>query len=224
LGIAEHGLDGGDERDRVIENRRRAFSAVGLEPESMFDAWLVHGAEVLFAESPRPLDRVPSKADAVLTNRQGVTLFLRFADCVPILLFDPKRQVVGLVHAGWLGTVRGAALAAIAAMQSRYQCSPADILAGIGPSIGPDHYEIGVDVAAQIRVGFGGAAESLISAREGRTYLDLWAANRLQLESAGVREIEVSGLCTACSLDDWFSHRAERGRTGRFGALIALAA
>ena len=95
-------------------------------------------------------------------------------------------------------------------------------MAAIGPSIGVDHYEVGGDVRERVRQTYGTQAETLIQTRDGRSYLDLWEANRLQLLQMGVRQIEVAGLCTACHTDDWFSHRAEKGRTGRFGALIAL--
>ncbi len=95
-------------------------------------------------------------------------------------------------------------------------------MAAIGPSIGVDHYEVGPDVISQVEQSFGPDANRLIELRDGRTHLDLWAANRIQLEKSGVEKIEVAGLCTACHLDDWFSHRGEKGKTGRFGALIAL--
>jgi len=109
-------------------------------------------------------------------------------------------------------------------MQERYGCKPADILAGIGPSIGVDHYEVGAEVVAQFAVKFGRDAERMIENRNGKTYLDLWTSNIIDLKSTGVEQIEVSGICTACHLEDWFSHRAEKGKTGRFGALIALQA
>jgi hypothetical protein len=147
---------------------------------------------------------------------------MRFADCVPVLLHDPVRGVVGLAHAGWMGTVRGTITAAVSAMQSGFGSAPEDIRAGIGPSIGPDHYQVGEDVAAQVRQAFGPDSDRLLAVRDGSIFFDLWAANRLHLQRAGVRQIELAGLCTACHLDDWYSHRAEHGRTGRFGALIAL--
>jgi YfiH family protein len=149
---------------------------------------------------------------------------MRFADCVPILFHDPKKGVVGIAHAGWLGTVRGAAKTAVETMVSRYGSQPGDILAAIGPSIGPDHYEIGRDVIVQIQDCFGAQADGLLKTKKRRTYLDLWAANALQLRHAGVEKIELAEICTACHLDDWFSHRAEKGKTGRFGALIGLQA
>jgi YfiH family protein len=149
---------------------------------------------------------------------------MRFADCVPILLHDPRRKVVGIAHAGWLGTVRLTAAAAVRAMAEHYGSRPEDIQAGIGPSIGPDHYEVGADVIAKVQESFGSDAAQLVQQRGRKQHFDLWQANRLQLEQAGVRQIEVAGLCTACHLEDWFSHRAEKGKTGRFGALIALGA
>ncbi|HPO58821.1 MAG TPA: laccase domain-containing protein, partial [Anaerolineaceae bacterium] len=103
-----------------------------------------------------------------------------------------------------------------------YGSRPGDLLAGIGPSIGPDHYEVGPDVVARVRSSFNGDANQLLCSREGRVYFDLWAANRLTLEKAGVKNIETAGLCTACDTTHWFSHRAEKGKTGRFGAAIAL--
>ncbi len=214
----------GDDANRVRENRARSFEAVGRSLSSLFDVWQVHSADAVFAEAPRPPDVDHYKADIIFTDKPEVTLYMRFADCVPILLHDPKRNVVGLAHAGWLGTVRGATAAAVKAMTGHYGSKPGDILAGIGPSIGPDHYEVGGDVIGQVQQGFGVDARTLIEERDGKTYLDLWAANRLQLEKAGVKQVQCAGLCTACDLEDWYSHRAEKGKTGRFGALIALSA
>jgi YfiH family protein len=212
----------GDEATRVLENRRRSFAAAGRSLGSLFDVWQVHSAEAVFADAPRLPAEDHRKADIIFTDRPEVTLYMRFADCVPIFLYDPVKDVIGLAHAGWLGTVRGAATSAVRAMRERYGSKPADILAGIGPSIGPDHYEVGSDVIAQVEQAFGADSRPLIDVRQNKTYLDLWGANRLQLEKAGVVEIETASLCTACHLEDWYSHRAEKGKTGRFAALIAL--
>ncbi|HEY5983167.1 MAG TPA: peptidoglycan editing factor PgeF [Anaerolineales bacterium] len=214
----------GDEAARVRENRVRSFQAVDRTLDSMFDVWQVHSADFVLARSPRSPDENYQRADIILTDRPEVSLYMRFADCVPIMLYDPTRAVVGIAHAGWLGTVRAAARSAVDAMVASYGTRPGDILAAIGPSIGPDHYEVGVDVIQQVTMAFGASSAGLIEQRGDKTYLDLWAANRTQLEQAGVEHIEIAGLCTACHTDDWFSHRAEKGRTGRFGALIALPA
>jgi hypothetical protein len=213
----------GDDPERVRTNRLRALSAVGRDPASVYDVWQVHGTEVAIAEAPRPPEAPHRQADIILTDRPGITLMMRFGDCVPILLHDPVRKVVGIAHAGWLGTVKGTVRVAVEAMQKKYGSNPADLMAAIGPSIGPDHYEVGPDVLIQVRQAFGQDSSELLISRDGHMFFDLWSANRRHLELAGVRRIEVAGQCTACHTRDWFSHRAEKGRTGRFGAVIALA-
>lgn len=215
----------GDDPARVRENRHLSFRAVGRDPESMYDVWQVHSADVVIANDAHPrLNNPPElKADTILTDNPKITLFMRFADCTPILLHDPQKGVVGVVHAGWMGTVKQAAGEAVRAMQRAYGSRPADILAVIGPSIGPDHYQIGPEVAAQVQYAFGKQAAGLLHPRNtGRPHLDLWAANRLSLQLAGVEQIHVAEICTACHANDWYSHRAHKGKTGRFGALIAL--
>lgn len=211
----------GDEPARVAENRAQAFTALGRNPASFRDVWLVHGTDVVFADSPLPPDESP-KADILFTDRPEVTLLMRFADCVPLLFHDPRKNVIGMAHAGWMGTVKGVAEVSIHAMRERYGSNPQDVIVGIGPSIGADHYEIGEEVAAQFHAQYGAGAEKILRERDGGTYLDLWTANALQLQKAGVEQIQISGLCTACHLDDWYSHRAEHGKTGRFGALMAM--
>ena len=214
----------GDDKANVVENRIRSFNVVGRKPASIFDVWLVHSTEVICADAPRLLDTLPIRADSILTDKPNVTLYMRYADCVPLLFHDPKKGVVGIAHAGWMGTVHGIAKATIEKMRSRYGCKPENILAAIGPSIGPDHYEIGSDVVVKVQESFGMDADRLLEPRNGRMYLDLWMANYIQMRNIGLERIEVSGVCTACHLDDWFSYRAEKGKTGRFGALIGLQA
>lgn len=222
----------GDDPAAVVENRRRSFAALGRRFESLYDVYQVHGSEVVCTAAPRPPEQPHLQADAILTDRPGVTLFMRFADCVPVFLYDPVRSVAGIVHAGWQGTVLKTAARTVETMQARYGSQPADLLAGIGPSIGPHHYEVGPDVAARVRQAFGADASGLLApvdlrgsnghAAENKVQFDLWNANRLALEQAGVRRVEIAGLCTVCELQDWYSHRGEQGRTGRFGALIGL--
>jgi YfiH family protein len=212
----------GDDPQHVAENRQRTFAAVGRDLTSLYDVWQVHSAEVICTAKPRPPERAHLKADAILTDKKGISLFMRFADCVPIFLLDPQRRVVGLVHAGWQGTVKKVAGAAIAAMQTAYGCAPGDILAGIGPSICVEHYPVGEEVAAKVRQAFGEDAGAVLRYRDNGPFLDLWQANQIILQQAGVKRIEAAGLCTCCHLADWYSHRGENGRTGRFGAMIAL--
>jgi len=212
----------GDDLSRVKENRLRCFHALGRAPESIFDVWQVHSADVVCARAPRPDGESLRQADIILTDTYEVTLYMRFADCVPILLHDRRNGIIGIAHAGWMGTLRDVATAAIDAMRRQYGSNPADIIAGIGPSIGPDHYEIGADVILQVMQKFADESESVLKSHNGKIHFDLWKTNQLLLERAGVGQIEVAGICTACHTDDWFSHRAEKGRTGRFGALLSL--
>jgi YfiH family protein len=212
----------GDERERVRENRLRCFSAAGRDPQSLYDVWQAHSADVVVADSPHHSSPPEHKADGIITDNPAVTLFMRFADCVPVLLYDPAKRAVGIVHAGWQGTVKQVAAEAVNAMRAAFGSRPEDLLAGIGPSIGPDHYEVGPDVIAQVYQGFGDEADRLLPRHGEQRHFDLWAANRLALKKAGVTKTEVAGLCTACHTRDWYSHRAEKGQTGRFGALIAL--
>ncbi len=210
----------GDLAENARANRVRAFEALELPADSMADVWQIHGTETIRADAPRG-GGPPIKADGLITDRPGVTLFQRFADCVPILLYDPNRHALGMVHAGWRGTVERAAASPVQAMAEAYGSRPADLIAGIGPSIGPDHYEVGPEVVEAARRAFDHTDELLITNNH-KTHFDLWAANARALREAGVEQIEVAGLCTACHTQHFFSHRAEAGKTGRFGAVIAL--
>ena len=212
----------GDDPDNVKENKRRALETLGVGTTSIFDVWQVHGTKIVKATRPRDLQKPHAHADAIITNTIGITLMMRFADCVPIFFVDPIRKAIGLAHAGWQGTVNGIIRTTVAAMRAAFGSKPEDIIAGIGPSIGPDHYQIGEELAGKVRLVFGENENSVLSTLNGNTYFNLWAANQLQLISCGIREIEVCRICTACHLDDWYSHRAEKGKTGRFGAILSL--
>lgn len=213
----------GDSRENVVENRRRIYQVMGRQVESIYDVWQVHSADIICTDEPRPLSAPHIKADAILTNNPGITLFMRFADCVPILLYDPRKKVVGIVHSGWMGTVNKIAARAVQTMHEHYGSEPADILAGIGPSIGPDHYQVGKDVVDAVNHTFGSQSDEVVTHLNGHPTFDLWRANEILLQSAGVESIEIAGVCTACDTDRWYSHRAENGKTGRFGAFISLA-
>ena len=212
----------GDDPEAVDANHRLICEALGFCTEDIVSPHQVHGATVARVDAG-DRGRVVYDTDALITDAPGVVLMLRFADCTPIWLYDPIRRVVGLAHAGWRGTVAGTVRAAVEAMQSAFGSDPSDVLAGLGPSIGPCCYEVGADVAQGVREAFPRVAAQLLAPRaNGKWHLDLWASNRHHLERAGVGHVEVAGMCTACHTDEWFSHRAEQGRTGRIGALIGL--
>lgn len=211
----------GDQPERVRANLSQAVAAVDLSTASLAQVWQVHSAEIVRADTPNQAGS-PVKADGMVTASPGVGLLMRFADCVPILVFDPIRIAIGLGHAGWLGTVRGVSIQLVSSMVLEFGSRPEDLIAGLGPSIGPDHYPVGPEVVAQVEAAFGARSSELLLPQDGQVSFDLWAANRIQLESTGIRSVEIAGICTACNLDDWYSHRGERGQTGRFGAVLAL--
>jgi len=209
----------GDTHENVDENIRRLSTAVGSRVEDLFSAYQVHGREVTLVEpatQPRP------RCDVLATSSAARTLMLRYADCTPVLLADPHRRVVAAVHAGWRGSALRAAGAAVEALRETYGSRPEDIVAGIGPAIGPCCYVIGQDVVDA----FGDRPELLSRDQDGMK-LDLWQANHVALVEAGVRaeQIELAGVCTQCEAERFFSHRANKGQpAGRFAALIRLEA
>jgi hypothetical protein len=211
----------GDEPTAVTENHRRICRALGTDPAAIAGGYQVHGVRVaVLGRDDR--GRVRPRTDALLTSEPGVSLMQRYADCTPLVLYDPARRALGLAHAGWRGTVEGMALEAVKAMTEAFGTRPADLIAGVGPSIGPCCYEVGPEVARLVRQRFETRDDWLLPRNDGAVHLDLWAANRRQLTSAGVGRVEVAGICTACRTDEFFSHRAEEGRTGRFGVLAML--
>lgn len=218
----------GDELAAVRRNQALIYAALGVDESRACTVWQVHSADVVLATARTPGRHWLARADGMVTDRPGVALTMRFADCVPILFYDPVRVAVGIAHAGWRGTVSQVAVNTLRLMQDAFGSNPADVQAVIGPSIGPEKYQVGPEVVEAVREAFGQTDDRAVSlirrAEDGSTYLDLWAANRLALERAGVPggQIEVMGLCTATRPDEFFSHRAERGKTGRFCAVIAL--
>jgi polyphenol oxidase len=210
----------GDDRGNVIENRSRAFISMGRQVDSLYDVWQVHSADIVVTEKPRPLDADHIKADAIITTNPNVTLFMRFADCVPILMYEPKKKIIATVHAGWQGTVKNIVEKTVQYLAEKFDVDPSLIVAGIGPSIGPCHYQVGEEVISAVKREFSEDYQDLIHQDEEGCFLNLWKANELQLRRNGVKSVEVAGLCTACDTDTWFSHRAEHGRTGRFAAAL----
>lgn len=210
-----------DEKENVYANRRRAYGLYGRDTDTVVHAHLVHGAEV--ARVTRSDDGTwLSRVDGLVTDEPGCALTMNYADCTPIFVYDPARGAIGLGHAGWQGAIKDLPGALVRAMQREFGSDPAGLLAAVGPCIGPCCYEVAEPVVGQVHAHFADPA-SLLHANEGqRLHFDLPAANYRRLQAVGVSSIEVSGLCTACRTDLFFSHRAEKGRTGRFGVIFML--
>lgn len=212
----------GDDLDRVRENRLKAFRSLNFSIDKSFDVWQVHSTRVICVEQPRDQSHPYLQADGIVTNQRGIVLFMRFADCVPILLVDPIQKAIGIVHAGWKGTLLKIAEVAILTMTRQFGSKPEEIIAGIGPSIAAHHYPVGEEVLVEAQKSIPQFVSDVCYRDDQQIYFDLWYANQLILQQNGVKSIELANQCTACHIDDWFSHRAEHGKTGRFGVMISL--
>jgi YfiH family protein len=216
------GASVGDDKKRVQQNREHALDSLEISADSVYDVYQVHSSYIIYTERPLSENEPHIKADAMITNTPGITLMMRFADCVPILLFDPVNRAIGMAHAGWIGTINKIVGKTVLKMRETFGTVPSDLQAAIGPSIGPDHYSVGADVVEKVIYNFGEAADRLIIHDQGKTYFDLWKSNQFILNEAGVSRVETAEICTQCRLDDWYSHRGEHGNTGRFGVVFGL--
>ncbi len=214
----------GDDLMAVQENHRRVFALFGVDRRQVVSPYQVHSAHIRLVGREHA-GTVQNGTDGLLTTTPGLMLLFRFADCVPLLLWDPVHRAVGLVHVGWRGAANGVIQAAVDAFARHAGSRPEDLWAGIGPAIGPCCYRVGPEVIAAVLESVApdvGLRRDLVHRRDDGLYLDLPGTVQAELEARGVRQIESSGICTACHTDEWFSHRAEGGRTGRFGALVML--
>jgi polyphenol oxidase len=231
-----------DARENVQENRRRFQTAAGAKNLPLIALKQIH-SDVIQVFDTAPGE--PCKGDASITNHPGLLLAMQTADCVPILLVDPKKRAIAAIHAGWRGTLARIVTKTIGLMQMHYATRPSDLLAAIGPSIGPCCYEVGTEVATQFLSQFHDAPDYFDEFRTGDepnpiqwlnmmppghqpppkgVLLDLRKANRSQLLAAGLRpqNIHTSDLCTACRPDLLFSYRKEGPHAGRLMSVIAL--
>ena len=199
------GLHTGDERDSVLANRCLFAQAVGIRPESVVTAQQVHEDTVAVVQSQdsgtglKEYPRVFSATDALATAETGIPLMLYYADCVPVLFFDPVRRVTAISHAGWKGTVARIAAKTLLKLQTEFQVNPKDCLIGIGPSIGQCCYEVDETVICRLREEFSETWERFVIPKGNRWMLDLWEVNRRQLLDVGAKadNIAVSGVCTS---------------------------
>lgn len=218
----------GDDPAAVCSNRQRLADTLGVPIQATVTAHQVHGTTVRLVTTAEagagaldPATSLPA-TDALITSTPGLYLTQRYADCLPLLFYDPRHHAVGLAHAGWRGTLAGIAGQTVAAMVAAFRTDPADLWVGLGPAIGPCCYEVGAEVIAAAAAA--GQSAALKPQGNGRVHFDLWTANRRQLQAAGIPVAQIldSHLCTACHTNEFYSHRAEGGRTGRFGAVLGI--
>ncbi|HLK05156.1 MAG TPA: peptidoglycan editing factor PgeF [Candidatus Acidoferrum sp.] len=231
-----------DTRENVLENRKKFQTALGAEKFPLINLKQIHSAVVWpFASAPKEA----CKGDASITKTPGLLLGVQTADCVPILLVDPKKHAVAAIHAGWRGTLARIAEKTVGELVAKFKSNPSDLLAAIGPSIGPCCYEVGAELVIQFTSQFADAADYFDEPRSGEepnplqwlnmmppghqpppknVHLDLGKANRSQLLAAGLRENNIfsSGLCTACHPSLFFSYRKQGARSGRLLSAVAI--
>jgi polyphenol oxidase len=252
----------------AVRNRYLALQSLDIAQYPCATMWMIHSAQVVTLDGSDwsdwsvdwphrsyaldelgfPQDttlqwtfKPRHQADAIITRQRGVALTMSTADCAPLLFYDPVQEVIGATHAGWRGTARGIAAATVAEMSAQFGSRPADIHAGVGPSIGPCCYEVSEELR-QIFLGQAEFAELPTEVRfrelvatsavfetvelptKASLRLNLWETNRQQLLLAGLspEHIELPEVCTSCACENFYSHRAEQGMAGRFPAIIAL--
>ncbi len=216
------GLTAEDDGGLVRENRARLLDGLRMPSAGLLTLRQTHSS-TLYREDEVTGAPALREGDGLLSDRAGVLLGILTADCVPVLVVDPVRRAVGAFHAGWRGTVQGIAEKGVARMVQEFGSRPGELLAAIGPSIGPCCYGVGDELRDQFAGRFPYAGD-LFSPRAGGWQLDLWEANRRQLLHAGLAEAGVWSMrtCTACHVDRFFSHRKEQGNTGRMLAIAGI--
>ena len=226
----------GDESKDVLFNRKNFLLSLGYSLKDLVTPNQVHGEKIFRVEevnrgagSENYSDAI-AETDALITNIPDLPLMLCFADCVPILFVDTENFAVGIAHGGWKGTMKKIAAKTFQSMSREFGTREKNCLVGIAPSIGPCCYEVGEEVRQAAEENFPSQSEKILSERDGKIFLDLWEANKIQLLEAGLPEenIDVAKECTCCKSGWYFSYRHARQHgqkeTGRIAALIALRA
>lgn len=209
------------DRALVSDNRQRLATALGVFENRLYFPSQIHKTKVVNVTSSTSVDDLIG-VDALITAESGICIAVMSADCVPILLYDRKNRAVAAVHSGWRGTVAKILTTTLQAMKVHFGTDGKDLIAGIGPSVSQEVYEVGEEVVREVNQAFGASAGLMIPVAGNKAKLDLWNANKIQLLEFGVGEsqIELADLCTVKNNNSFFS--ARRGDTGRFAAGVML--
>ena len=209
------------DKQKIHSNREMLASAFSIPPSQLYFPSQVHETRIVNITG-KPSREELANTDALVTADKEVCIAVMSADCVPILLYDKTNHAVAAIHSGWRGTVARILEKTLHQMNTLFGTKGEDLIAGIGPSIGREAYEVGEEVIGKIHQAFGDDKELMVHHRAGKAKLDLWKANKIQLMEFGVSEsqIEISSLCTVTNNEHFFS--ARKGDTGRFAAGIML--
>jgi len=212
----------GDSKDIFENDRILLADKLMIKPEQLIFPRQTH-TNCVAEISDIPENEI-KETDALVTSQTGICLCVQTADCVPILLFDPVNNVIAAVHAGWRGTVKKIAEVAIQKMVLKYNSSPENIVAAIGPSISPDIYEVGNEVVEEVKKSIPNAEMLLHKNSSGNFHVNLWEANRQVLLENGLKEknIEILGECSFSESNKYFSARKEGIATGRMVSGIMI--
>ncbi len=221
------GFNTGEDPEIIRANHQRIAQALEVDSRRMVRGEQVHGLEIQVVTEQNQggvwePDKVLPHTDGLITNQPGIMLASYYADCVPILLLDPRQKAIALLHAGWKGTVGKIAALGVQALQKNFGTRPDDCRAVIAPSVGLCCYQVGEDVASQFRANYADWPEFMQADGLEKFRLDLKKANRQALEEAGVRQIALIDLCTCCRADWFFSYRRQKGKCGRMASLLML--
>ena len=217
------------EPELIIENRNTLATELGIKPLNFVFQQQEHTNNVKVVKSRHGGNGFYQHSggfannDAMITKEKNLCLMIMGADCVPVIFFDPVKNVIGAAHAGWRGTVKGVASTTIKAMQNEFGCNPENILAGIGPSISSENYEVDKVVNDAFLKAFNYSNELFTEGKQpGKYQLDLWKANKIQLLKSGLKEvnIELARICTFNNNEAFFS--ARKGDSGRFASGLRL--
>ena len=213
-----------DDKNDILQNYALFTAAAGIDSDTLVFTKQVHGDTVNAAKPEHRGNGFlhPSvwECDALITNHEGLALTVFWADCIPILLYDPTAKAVGAVHAGWRGTAKANVIKAAAKMVELYGCR--DIRAAIGPGIGACCFETRYDVVKAMRSLFGELPEYIVHSGGGRYNIDLQGINAWLLRRAGITDIDIAPLCTCCLEEEFFSHRRMGPMRGIQAAVITL--
>lgn len=218
-----------DNKENVYKNLDIVCTEIGIDYKRLVSTYQIHSDEICVVEENdigRGIIRQGEAilADALITNIRRVPIITYYADCVPIYLVDTVNKAIGLIHSGWKGTVQKIVEKTLAKMKETYSTDPASCLAAIGPSLEKDCFEVDYDVAEQFISIFGKDNDSITYKENGKYHIDLWKINADMLMNIGVKEenITVSGLCTKCNEELFFSYRRDKGKTGSLSAILEL--
>lgn len=230
LGTMNLSFTRGDREENVRENFRRIADAIGFREEQLVFSAQVHETKIRKVTAANRGEGITKETapgiDGLATDEADVPLYTSYADCVPLLFYDPQKKVVAMAHSGWRGTAAriGAKMAHF--MEKEYGSRAENIIAAVGPSICRKCYEVSEDVAQAFREAFRPEQFPLLfdEKGQGKYQLDLWEANRIILTEAGIlpEHLDVTDLCTCCNHDKLFSHRASHGKRGNMGCFMCL--